>query len=367
MAKVVLEHVSKRYGGGLAVDRVHLQVEDRELLVLLGPSGCGKTTTLRLIAGLEAPDEGQILIHERSMRGVPPQDRNVAMVFQNYAMYPHMTVYDNLAFGLKMRNVTRAEIERRVSQASEILGIAELWKRKPDQLSGGQQQRVAVGRAMVRNPAVFLLDEPLSNLDAQLRNTMRGELARLQEQLQTTMIYVTHDQQEAMLMGHRIVVMDAGRIMQVGTPHEIYSRPANRFVAEFVGNPPMNLVPAWVQAEPEGFKLHVETAEIKLSGPRWERVASKSGCGILVGVRPQDIDLQASSGQADDAWQFTAQVDAVRDLGSELIVEFVWASENLRWSARAPSRPAMQRGDSVPVRVDLEKIHLFDKETGARI
>ena len=242
MAAVILENVTKRFGTTVAVDNVSLAIADRELLVLLGPSGCGKSTTLRMIAGLEEISEGTISIAGQQVNELAPRDRDIAMVFQNYALYPHMTVQQNIAFPLRMRRVAGSEIQQRVREAAEILGIAELLDRTPSQLSGGQQQRVALGRAMVRDPAVFLLDEPLSNLDMQLRSTMRQEILDLHKRLQVTMIHVTHDQVEAMTLGDRIAIMHEGRLQQLGTPGEVYDQPANRFVAGFLGNPPMNFL-----------------------------------------------------------------------------------------------------------------------------
>src|SRR6516164_9365391 len=299
MAKVLLEQVSKQFGNVLAVNNVTLDVPDRQFTVLVGPSGCGKTTCLRLIAGLEESTAGNIYIGERLVNDVAPKDRDIAMVFQNYALYPHMTVYDNMAFGLRLRKYPRPEIDRRVKEAAEMLGIQELLKRKPRQLSGGQRQRVALGRAIVRHPRVFLFDEPLSNLDAKLLVQMRVELKKLHDRLGTTAIYVTHDQVEAMTLGDRVVVMKDGLVQQVGEPLELYNNPANKFVAGFIGSPSMNFASVTV-TEANG-SLIVENAGlcIKLPVETAQRLRGHIGREITLGVRPEDLTV-ASSADVDN-------------------------------------------------------------------
>lgn len=366
MAHVRLEAVTKRYGKTVAVDHVDLAIDAHELLVLLGPSGCGKSTTLRMIAGLEEISAGRIWIGERQVNDVAPKDRDVAMVFQNYALYPHMNVYQNMAFGLRMRRVARAEIEQRVRSAAKTLGIESLLTRKPWQLSGGERQRVAVGRAIVRDPAVFLFDEPLSNLDAKLRVVMRSELVRLQEQLRTTTIYVTHDQVDAMMMGHRIVVMRDGRIQQAGPPLDVYRQPANRFVAEFIGSPPMNFVPARVMIQTDHVALESDTGSLRLTGLQAERLRSASVERVDWGVRPEDIQL--GSGSADDraAGVIPARVSAVHSLGHETVVEALAGAPALQLTLRLTG-PAPERGENVSLHIPLERIHLFDPQTGTAL
>ncbi|MBW2000272.1 MAG: sn-glycerol-3-phosphate ABC transporter ATP-binding protein UgpC, partial [Deltaproteobacteria bacterium] len=289
MANVLLKNLTKRFEDVIAVNKVNLEIRDREFIVLVGPSGCGKTTTLRMIAGLEDITEGEIYIGDRLINNLPPKDRNIAMVFQSYALYPHMNVFDNMAFGLKMRKMPRGEIEIRVKKAAEILGIESLLERKPKQLSGGQRQRVAVGRAIVRDPQVFLFDEPLSNLDAKLRVQMRTELKKLHERLQATVVYVTHDQVEAMTMGDRIVVMKDGVVQQVGTPLELYNRPSNLFVAGFIGSPSMNFIPCRL-VEEDG-RLYLDTGDFKVVLPDFAvpKLAQVKERDLVFGIRPEDI------------------------------------------------------------------------------
>src|SRR5512134_2459973 len=295
MAQVVLRELNKKYDEVHAVKNVNLTIHDKEFMVLVGPSGCGKTTTLRMVAGLEDITSGEIAIGDRIVNDLPPKDRDIAMVFQNYALYPHMSVYDNMAFGLKMRKFPKAEIQKRVQDAAEILGIQELLTRKPRQLSGGQRQRVAVGRAIVRHPQVFLFDEPLSNLDAKLRVQMRAELKRLHERLETTAIYVTHDQVEAMTLGSRVVVMKDGLVQQVGEPLELYGRPANRFVASFIGSPAMNF--ADVGINEHGGAVYAEASGLKLKVPadRSARLAAYKGQTVTLGIRPEDLRVSSST------------------------------------------------------------------------
>ena len=289
MASVTLDRVTKRFGEVTAVQDLSIEVEDREFLVMVGPSGCGKSTTLRLIAGLEELSDGNIYIGENLVNDVPPKDRDIAMVFQSYALYPHMSVYDNLSFGLRLRGTARKEIERRVQEAAEMLNIAELLARKPKALSGGQRQRVALGRAVVRDPAVFLMDEPLSNLDAKLRVQTRAELIRLHERLQATVIYVTHDQMEAMTMGSRIAVLRDGVLQQIGPPQEVYGEPSNMFVAGFIGSPAMNFFDARLTGSADD--MYVETDTFKLPVPPDNRApyVNYVGQDVVFGIRPEDV------------------------------------------------------------------------------
>ena len=355
MAQVVLKQINKKYDEVHAVKDVNLNIHDKEFVVLVGPSGCGKTTTLRMVAGLEEITAGEIVIGDRVVNDLPPKDRDIAMVFQNYALYPHMTVYDNMAFGLKMRKFAKAEIQKRVGEAAEILGIHDLLKRKPRQLSGGQRQRVAVGRAIVRHPQVFLFDEPLSNLDAKLRVQMRVELKRLHDRLETTAIYVTHDQVEAMTLGDRVVVMKDGWIQQVGEPLELYTRPANRFVAGFIGSPAMNFVDVAIQgdgnltAQATGLRLGIPPA---LTG----RLGPYKGQRVTLGVRPEDLHLAAGADQAQ--YVFDAVVDVVEPLGSEILLDVKVGPNSL--VARVDPTVRLKVHDGVRLAVNPERLHFFD-------
>jgi multiple sugar transport system ATP-binding protein len=335
MATVTFDHVTKRYDGTVAVNDLSLGVADGEFLVLVGPSGCGKTTALRMVAGLEPITDGRLLIGERVVNNIAPVQRDIAMVFQSYALYPHFTVYNNLAFGLRNKKVPRKEIDERVKQAAEILDLGSLLKRKPKQLSGGQRQRVALGRAIVREPAAFLMDEPLSNLDAKLRVQTRAEILKLQDRLDITTIYVTHDQVEAMTMGDRIAVMNLGVLQQVGTPEELYENPANIFVAGFIGSPSMNLVPA--------------------------PLVDAGGNDRIVGFRPEHVDI---SGQGDGV-RFTANVDVVEYLGDEQIVHMRLRDTSL--VAKLPVEQRVGTGDTVEFFVARDKLRLFDAETEERL
>jgi multiple sugar transport system ATP-binding protein len=363
MAKVVLENLCKAFGGIHAVKDASLIVQDREFMVLVGPSGCGKSTTLRMIAGLEEITSGKILIGNRLVNDLPPRDRDIAMVFQNYALYPHMTVFENMAFGLKMRKFPRAEIEKRVREAADILGIQDLLQRKPRQLSGGQRQRVALGRAIVRHPQVFLFDEPLSNLDAQLRVQMRVELKRLHDRLQSTAIYVTHDQVEAMTLGDRVVVMKDGNIQQIGEPLEVYSRPRNKFVAGFIGSPAMNFVDASVTES--GGALYVETGGIRAPVPvkQSPRLAAYKAQKVTLGIRPEDL-YEASSGNPGQV-SFETLVDVVEPLGSEILLD-VRVGEQLL-VARADSACRAKRHEKIQLAFFPERLHFFDPQTGEAI
>ena len=320
MAGVTLDHLTKKYGEVTAVNDLNIQIRDQEFLVLVGPSGCGKSTALRMIAGLEEITGGDLYIGDRRVNDVAPKDRDIAMVFQSYALYPHMSVYDNMAFGLKLRKRPKPEIERRVKEAAELLGLQNLLLRKPKQLSGGQRQRVALGRAIVREPQVFLMDEPLSNLDAKLRVETRAGLIKLHQRLQTTTVYVTHDQTEAMTMGHRIAVLKDGVLQQLDTPQTLYDRPANLFVAGFIGSPAMNLFPGQLAAENGGHELWVQTSGLKLKLPEVMRakLASQTGREIVFGVRPEHIRSKGEVRDPDPTRTATVNVSVVEPLGSEV-------------------------------------------------
>lgn len=359
MARVVLERLNKAFGGVHAVKDASLVVEDREFMVFVGPSGCGKSTTLRMIAGLEDITSGKIFIGDRLVNDLPPRDRDIAMVFQNYALYPHMSVFDNMGFGLKMRKFPTTEIEKRVQEAAEILGIQNLLERKPRQLSGGQRQRVAVGRAIVRHPQVFLFDEPLSNLDAQLRVQMRVELKRLHDRLESTAIYVTHDQVEAMTLGDRVVVMKDGSIQQIGEPLEIYSHPRNKFVAGFMGAPAMNFIDASI-AEVDG-KICVEAAGIRapIPGELSPRLASYKSRKVTLGIRPEDLHEAhlGNSGQVS----FETVVEVVEPLGSEILLDVRVGQQPL--VARADSACRAKHHEKIQLAFFPERIHFFDPQT----
>ncbi len=373
MAKVVVNHVYKIYPGEkkgadvTAVEDVNMEIADREFVVLVGPSGCGKSTTLRMIAGLEEISHGDIFIGDRRVNDVPPKDRDIAMVFQNYALYPHMSVYDNMAFGLKLRKFAKPEIKKRVGDAASILGIENLLDRKPKALSGGQRQRVAVGRAIVRQPKVFLFDEPLSNLDAKMRVQMRTEITKLHQRLQATMIYVTHDQIEAMTMGDRIVVMNSGRVQQIDTPLKLYAEPDNLFVAGFLGSPPMNFIRGDLRAERDGvvFKeMDSGTIEVRLDGSPGAR--ERAGKSVVLGVRPEDIEISQSPKNADPTASFPAIVDIVEPMGAETNLYLQTGAHTVvcRSQRALDHREAGQR-----LRFELKvgKTHLFDPATDERV
>jgi multiple sugar transport system ATP-binding protein len=342
MADVTFSEVAKRYGDVSVIENLNLHIDDHELMVLVGPSGCGKSTALRMIAGLEDVSAGTVSIGGRVVNNLAPKDRDIAMVFQSYALYPHMSVRENLEFGLKMRGVAKDEMSRRVDSAAEILGIAHVLDRKPKELSGGQRQRVAVGRAIVRQPAVFLFDEPLSNLDAKLRVQTRAEITKLQQSLGTTSVYVTHDQVEAMTMGHRITVMREGKIQQVGTPREVYEHPANAFVAQFIGTPPMNLLKATV----EDSALRTSSFTLPLRTPL------EPGRRVIIGIRPEHLTI------GND---IRATVDLVEPVGHESIVYATAGSEKL--VAIFDPHEAPRSGDAISLGVDTTRIHLFDADS----
>jgi len=353
--------VTKKFGAVTAVNEITLEIPDKQFTVLVGPSGCGKTTALRLIAGLEEATAGDIFIGERRVNDVPPKDRDIAMVFQNYALYPHMTVYDNMAFGLRLRKYPKTEIDRRVKEAAEMLGIEKLLDRKPKQLSGGQRQRVALGRAIVREPQVFLMDEPLSNLDAKLRVQTRAEIKKLHARLQTTTIYVTHDQVEAMTMGDRIVVMQDGLVQQVDAPLNLYERPANLFVAGFIGSPAMNFIDSALADA--GGKLLIDAGSFRLEVPP-DLVAQArpwAGRRVVFGVRPEDIADRAMANGAQPAWTIKATVDVHEPLGSDSILYLTAGAHSI--VARVDARTQARMGDSVEVIFNMRKMHLFNPET----
>ena len=372
MARVLLDGVTKRFGNVIAVNDIDLEVKDREFVVLVGPSGCGKTTTLRMIAGLEEITKGTISIGDTVVNDIPPKDRDIAMVFQNYALYPHMDVYNNMAFGLKLRKFPKSEIDRRVKEAARMLGIENLIDRKPKQLSGGQRQRVAVGRAIVREPKVFLMDEPLSNLDAKLRVQMRAELSKLHQSLQATIIYVTHDQIEAMTMGDRIVVMRDGFIQQVASPLVIYNHPSNVFVGGFIGSPPMNFMNMILTRE-DG-RYYVETIEgrVKLEIPP-ERVEYFDNLDayvekeVIFGIRPEDIEdfnvVKQTLGEEAAKNSFTANVDVIEPMGAETYLYLSLDEEIPQIIARVDAQTDAVSGEQHKVAIDMSKCQLFDKDT----
>ncbi len=360
MAEVILDDVTKVFPGDVvAVKDLTLQIEDKEFIVLVGPSGCGKSTTLRMVAGLEEITAGDIRIGDRLVNDVPPKDRDVAMVFQNYALYPHMTVYKNMAFALKLRKVPRKEIDARVRQAAKVLGIGELLDRKPKALSGGQRQRVAVGRAIVREPKAFLFDEPLSNLDAKLRVETRAELKRLHRQLQTTTIYVTHDQEEAMTLGDRIVVMKDGVLHQCGAPLEVYDRPANRFVAGFVGTPPMNFLEGRLAAESGGVFFDEGTLKIRLSDEHAPRLAARAGENVILGLRPQAMALTAQGRFAGQDNVLSAQITVVEPLGEKIDL-YLATTKHPHLVARVDAQRGLEAGQNVSLHLDVQKLHVFE-------
>ncbi len=366
MAEVTIENVSKIYPGGvLAVKNADLKIDDEEFLVLVGPSGCGKSTTLRMIAGLEEITEGVIRIGPRVVNDVPPKDRDIAMVFQNYALYPHMTVYKNMAFGLKLRRFPKQQIEERVQEAARILGIGNLLDRKPKALSGGQRQRVALGRAIVRKPAAFLFDEPLSNLDAKLRVEMRAELSKLHHRLHTTTIYVTHDQVEALTLGDRIVVMDDGIIQQVAPPLTVYDYPATMFVAGFIGTPPMNFLEGSLTGEGGNLYFVREGMKIKLSNDLAERVGDYAGKEVVFGVRPENIQVKGQTNIKEDENVASCKVTVVEPLGDDMIV-YLNINEK-SFIAKLDSHIRLEVDDVPEMIFDMQGAHIFDPETGANV
>ena len=363
MGQVVLKGINKFYDGVHAVKDVNLQIRDKEFMVFVGPSGCGKTTTLRMIAGLEAISSGDISIDGNVVNQLPPMDRDIAMVFQNYALYPHMSVYDNMAFGLKMRKFGKGEIEKRVRDAADILGIGDLLKRKPRQLSGGQRQRVALGRAIVRHPRVFLFDEPLSNLDAKLRVQMRVELKKLHQRLGTTAIYVTHDQVEAMTLGDRVVVMRDGVVQQVGEPLELYHSPANKFVAGFIGSPAMNVASVSVTESNGSLIAENSGMRIKVPDETAQRLRGHIGREITLGVRPEDLTV-ASSADVDNPC-FDAVAEVVEQLGSEILLDMK-VGDGVMVASIEPTVRVKVR-DKLRFAIRPSRLHVFDTKTEAAI
>ncbi len=378
MASVSLRHIYKKYPGGVtAVSDFNLEIKDKEFLVLVGPSGCGKTTTLRMVAGLEEISEGELFIGDQLVNDVAPKDRKIAMVFQNYALYPHMTVYENMAFGLKLNKTPKEEIKRRVEEAARILDITHLLDRKPKALSGGQKQRVALGRAIVRNPKVFLLDEPLSNLDAKLRAAMRTELTKLHNRVGTTFIYVTHDQVEAMTMATRIVVMKDGLIQQVDTPQNLYDNPCNLFVAGFIGTPQMNFINGTLVKKGEDLYFNFEKESIKLPAEKANNPALKDYIDqeVVVGLRPEGIYDQPAQLAAHEDSTIEAYVEVTELMGAEIYLylnvgkseegdnKVKIVNEGTNLIARVSSRSQSRAGDTIKVAFDTSRIHIFDKDT----
>ena len=364
MASLTLSHINKTYPNGFeAVKDFNLEIADKEFIIFVGPSGCGKSTTLRMIAGLEEITSGELKIGDRVVNDVEPKDRDIAMVFQSYALYPHMTVYDNMAFSLKLRKVPKADIDRMVREAAKILDLEKLLDRKPKALSGGQRQRVAMGRAIVREPKVFLMDEPLSNLDAKLRVQMRTEISKLHQRLGATIIYVTHDQTEAMTLGTRIVVMKDGVVQQVDTPQNLYNAPGNLFVAGFIGSPQMNMVDAVVETQGSDAYLKVENTKIKLPQAKAKKLidGGYNGKTVVMGIRPEDLkDDEAAIAAAGDS-ALEAKIEVYELLGAEVYLYFTVAGSN--FTARVNPRTTARTGDIVKFALDTEKIHVFDKET----
>jgi multiple sugar transport system ATP-binding protein len=364
MASISIRKLRKTYGNAVTVVHdIDLEIRDKEFIILVGPSGCGKSTTLRMVAGLEEITAGELYIGDTLVNDIAPKDRDIAMVFQNYALYPHMTVYKNMAFGLELRKADKGEIDRKVKEAAKILDIEHLLNRKPKALSGGQRQRVALGRAMVRDPSVFLLDEPLSNLDAKLRSTMRAEITKLHKKLETTFIYVTHDQVEAMTMADRIVVMKDGHIQQVDTPQNLYDHPCNMFVAGFIGSPQMNMLPVTVK-EKDG-RYIASFGDVDLPLPERatpDLIAPYVGKEIMLGIRPENLhDDKSSYLKAETTVPLTVTVELAEPMGSEVHLNIV--AGGVRMIAKVPPRCKATDGDTITVGLDCTMVHLFDKET----
>lgn len=368
MARIQFEHVYKQFGKVEIVHDISLDIQDKEFLVLVGPSGCGKTTCLRMVAGLEEPSEGTIYIGDRIANSLDPKDRDVAMVFQNYALYPHMTVFDNMAFGLKLRHTSKQEIKRRIEETAILLGLEQFLKRKPKELSGGQRQRVALGRAIVRDAQVFLMDEPLSNLDAKLRVATRAEILKLHQRIQTTVMYVTHDQVEAMTMGDRIAVLNDGMIQQLGTPQEVYDHPANMFVAGFIGSPTMNFIPnvQVVAEENSTFILLDGIGRVAVPPPYAKRAQASAGRNLTFGIRPAHLEDATLSGlDRDIESTIDATVEIVENLGNELQVYLTSGNKDL--IATLHTRSHLAPGQKIRLSVDSNQMHLFDSDTGQTI
>jgi multiple sugar transport system ATP-binding protein len=361
MASVTYDHVTKRFGDVVAVNKLDIEIADKEFLVLLGPSGCGKTTALRLLAGLEEITDGSIYIGDQVVNDVPPKDRDIAMVFQSYALYPHMSVYDNMAFGLKLRKTPKAEIDNRVKEAARILRIEELLDRKPKQLSGGQRQRVAVGRAIVREPKVFLMDEPLSNLDAKLRVAARAEISKLHLRLETTFIYVTHDQVEAMTMGTRVVVLRDGILQQVDTPQNLYNYPANLFVAGFIGSPAMNFFDTTLVGEDGDLYVDGGTFRLKIPEGKVQTLLPLRGKKVVFGMRPDDIHDPQFTPPNITAGKIKAEVDVTELMGNEVFVHLVTGGKS--FVGRFDPRTGVRVGDTIETVVNMDNLQIFDPQT----
>jgi multiple sugar transport system ATP-binding protein len=358
MASVTYEHVFKKFGDFTALNDLNIEVADKEFLVLVGPSGCGKTTALRCLAGLEEVSSGNVRIGDAVVNDVAPKDRDIAMVFQSYALYPHMTVFDNMAFGLKLRKVPKEDIKRRVEAAAQTLGIEQLLKRRPRELSGGQRQRVAVGRAIVREPKVFLFDEPLSNLDAKLRVQTRSEISKLHQRLQTTFIYVTHDQTEAMTMATRIAVMNKGILQQLDTPQTLYDRPANLFVAGFIGSPAMNFFPAKLRKQDGKLMVDSGTFVIPIPESRNSVYQGLVDKDIIFGIRPENIHNPQYLPFNINGAQIDAKVDVTELMGNE--ISLIMLSGNTNFVARVDPRTRFQIGETVQLVFDMDSFHIFD-------
>jgi len=362
MSRVILKNVSKIYSENIvAVNDVSFEVADKEFVVLVGPSGCGKSTTLRMVAGLEEITQGEIYIGDRLINHISAKNRDIAMVFQNYALYPHMTVYDNLAFGLKLRKYPRKEIDRRVQEASEILGIQKLLARRPKALSGGQRQRVAVGRAIVRKPKVFLFDEPLSNLDAKLRVQMRYEIQKLHTNLQATMLYVTHDQVEAMTMGDRIVVMKDGNVHQLSTPLDLYEKPTNKYVASFIGSPPMNFIEGLIKKKREDLYFKTDSIEVKILAAMQNKMKEYVDQAVVLGIRPEDIYDKLFAQYASDEFVVKARVDVVEPMGADVYLTLY--SGKSSFVARVSAHDTVSVNQDLDLVLDMKKVHFFDTKT----
>lgn len=366
MAEVVLKNVRKVFDREVvAVEDANIRISDREFVVLVGPSGCGKSTMLRMVAGLEEITEGEIYIDGLLVNDIPPKDRDIAMVFQNYALYPHMTVYQNMAFGLKLRKYPKKEIEERVGEAADILGIEELLERKPKALSGGQRQRVAVGRAIVRKPKVFLFDEPLSNLDAKLRVQMRTEISKLHNRLEATMIYVTHDQTEAMTMGDRIAVMKDGRIQQIDTPLHLYDNPVNQFVGGFIGSPSMNFIEGRLVANGPGLIFDEGSFQISLPEEYSDGLGGHRDREVILGIRPEDIHDPHTIGTGKQTEEISARVEVVEPMGSEVFLYVTTGKASFVARVDPLHIPAVDQ--QVPLAVEVDRVHFFDRETEASL
>jgi len=364
MSSVTLDHVVKKFGEVTAINDLSLSVQDKEFLVLVGPSGCGKSTALRMIAGLEEVTSGNIYIGDRLVNDVAPKDRDIAMVFQSYALYPHMSVYDNLAFGLKLRKTPKKEIDRRVKEAAEILGIGALLNRKPKQLSGGQRQRVALGRAIVREPKVFLMDEPLSNLDAKLRVSTRAEISKLHQRLQTTVIYVTHDQTEAMTMGNRIAVMRDGVLQQLDTPQTLYDHPSNMFVAGFIGTPSMNFFDVKLVGSADQMYVDGGTFKLKVPPEKAQKLGKALNRDVVLGLRPEDFyDPREIGSQVSDLTENTlkVKVDVTEPMGSEIYIYFLTGDKS--FIARMDPHLQPHPGDTMEIAANTHHLHVFDRQT----